>query len=371
MKNGIIQVGIVGFGLSASAFHAPFLRSNPRFQIVAVFERSGNKAEEYFSKLSQQEDKEKRETINHHPVQTIRSMEDLLKIQDLDLVVITTPPETHYPLASLALKHKKHVLLEKPAAITSSQVLHLIKEAEQNALQLCVFQNRRYDSDYLTVKSLIEKGKLGRIVEYEANFDKFRLEVREGIWKEDPNQLGTGILYDLGSHLIDQALDLFGLPDTVSAQLYMQRDGTKIVDAFHLTFGYKKTGLSVLLRSSCFMKQARPHFVLYGTMGSFVKYGLDVQESQLRAGWAPTAHGFGVEPKEQEGRIVVFDGEFKMDGHLETLKGNYSKFFDELADALHDHKKHVPVTAVSAFNTIRLIELAMQSHEEQRVVLFN
>ncbi|GLX66155.1 oxidoreductase [Paenibacillus glycanilyticus] len=343
-----INVGIVGFGLSGQVFHAPIIQAVEGMEIAKVVSSNPEKVKQHLPK-----------------VEVASSLEELLSDESIDLVVITSPNQTHYDYAKQALLAGKHVVVEKPFVNTSEEARDLIETARQQGKLLSVYQNRRWDNDFLTVKSLIEAGELGEIASYEAHYDRYRPQVSER-WREQAGP-GSGMLYDLGAHLIDQALHLFGKPDSVYADLMPQRAGSEVTDYFHLilTYGTKR----VILHSGSIVMQHGPKFQVHGSQGSFVKYGLDSQEDMLRKGGLPGQPEWGQDLEQHYGELTVMvDGKSET-RKVKTLQGSYERFYERMAEAIINHKP-VPVEAEDAWNTIRIIELAMQSSEEKRVVPF-
>ncbi len=341
-----ISVGLVGFGLSGSVFHAPFLTRVPGLSLGAVVTSDPAKVHGVYPQ-----------------VQTVASVDELLARTSVDLVVITTPNTTHHAYARQALLAGKHVVVEKPFTVTTAEADDLIGLAAQRNLVLSVYQNRRWDGDFLTVRRLLEGGALGDLVRYESHFDRFRPDVRVR-WREQ-DLPGSGLLYDLGSHLIDQALVLFGLPRSVRAELKMERAGAQTVDAFDLTLDYGR--LTVALRAGSLIREPRPRFALFGAAGSFVKYGLDPQEDSLRAGGGPGAPGWGADRPELYGRLTTDLHGLTFTGSIATLPGQYQAYYEGIASAIREGQAP-PVTAQQARDTMRIIELAVQSAGELRTV---
>jgi predicted dehydrogenase len=276
-SNDTIGVGLAAFGMSGRVFHAPLLKNNPHFRIRRVMERSKNEADRFLPGI---------------PVS--RSFDALLNDQSAQVIVVNTPDSSHYALAKESLEAGKHVVVEKPFTQTSAQAEELIGLAGRVRRVLTVFQNRRWDGDFLTVQKLLREGLLGRLVDYEAHWDRYRNFIQQGTWKEQTDS-GTGLLQNLGPHLIDQALVLFGLPEAVTAHLRVVRTGGSVTDWFHIRLHYPSMG--VALSSSYLAREPSPRFVLHGTLGSFVKHGIDPQEQALaggrRAGVRGMGHGTG------------------------------------------------------------------------------
>ena len=330
-----IKTALVGYGFSAKTFHIPFITTSDDFHFECISSSQKDVV------LADWPD------VDHY-----QTTDEMIEQSDADLVIITAPNHVHYALAKLALEHNKHVLIEKPFVTRSQEGQALIDLANEKGLLLSVYQNRRYDGDFLTVKRLIEEGKLGQIRVYESHFDRFRPNVQQR-WREVASD-GGGILYDLGPHLLDQALTLFGLPQTISARCKAMRVGAKTTDYAHLTLGYE--GLEVILNASLFCAGPNLRFQVQGDKGSYVKYGLDPQEDCLRAGEQPLGEHWGEE------RMTEF-GQFYDAENVEiipTEKGCYQDFFKDLAKAIQTGEYEF-MDAKQSLNTIKLIELALES----------
>src|SRR5215218_2488632 len=342
-----INVGLIGYGMASRIFHAPFITTTPGLNVTVVLERHSS-----FSKR------------DYPYVDIVRDVDELLIDKTVDLIVVATPNSSHFELAQRALAAGKHVIVEKPFTITSIQAKQLIQIAKEQDRILSVHHNRRWDGDFLTVQKIIGAGALGTLAEYEAHYDRFRNQARGG-WKESDE--GTGVLYDLGSHLIDQAQVLFGLPQMVTADIRTQREFSPIVDNFELILHYD--GLKVTLKSGMLVRETLPRLILHGTKGSFVKYGLDPQEEALNNGRRPDEPGWGTEPRSQWGRINTDIEGLHFEGAVETEPGCYQAFYRNVVEVL-DGRAELAVKPEVALNTIRIIEAAMQSNLEKRSVPF-
>lgn len=343
-----LKVGLVGFGLSGETFHSPFYQRLEEFELTAV--------------LSSKPEKVHKKFPNAH---VVSEFDQVISDPDVDLVVITTPTETHYSFAKQALLAGKHVVVEKPFTTHADEAVELIRIAEEKGKRLSVFQNRRWDNDFLTLKSIIESGALGEINFYESHFDRYRPTVVNR-WKEQ-NLPGAGILYDLGSHLIDQALHLFGLPETVYGDVQIQREGGQVEDYFHIILSYGK--LRVILHTGSIVKSNGPRFQVHGSKGSFIKYGLDSQEGQLRQGKGPGDSLWGNDDPEQYGELTLNVGDLSLNGKVETLTGSYESFYHGLYESITANKP-VPVSPVDALHVIQVIESVRLSSKEKRIVDF-
>jgi scyllo-inositol 2-dehydrogenase (NADP+) len=343
-----IGVGLIGYGMASRVFHAPFIATVEGLNLKKIVERHSA------------------ESIRRYPwVEVVPSVEELLQDEEIDLVVVATPNVSHFDLARQCLLVGKHVIVEKPFTRTSAEAQELIELAKKQERLLSVHQNRRWDGDFLTVQKVVQNKLLGELVEYEAHYDRFRNYPRGG-WKE--NDEATGVLYDLGSHLIDQALILFGLPQMITADIRIQRDFSKVVDNFELVMHYDK--LKVTLKSGMLVREPLPRYILHGTKGAFVKYGLDPQEEALNSGRIPTEPNWGEESKEFWGKLNTEIAGLHFEGRIETVPGSYQSYFQNIVEAVSS-RAGLAVTAEHGRNTIRVIELAMQSSEEKRSVPFS
>ena len=281
----MIKVGVIGFGLAGKVFHAPFVRLVEGMELTAIMRRSGEADPKY------------------RGVQFVRTVDEMLAIDGLQLVVVATPNDSHVPIARQCLEAGKHVVIDKPFAPTLKEAEELVALAKQKQRIVTVFQNRRWDGDFLTVQKLFSQGSLGRVVIFESHFDRFRPNLR-GSWHEKPIP-GMGLMFDLAPHLIDQALVLFGTPEALSADLRKERDGTQVDDAFDITFHYPRS--RALLRASPVTAAPGPRFWICGTTGTYTKYGLDPQEDAMKNGGDPHTADWGKEPQDAWGKLTTAD----------------------------------------------------------------
>lgn len=349
-----INVGLIGFGMAGRLFHGPTINCTDGLKLSKIREtKAPNIAiirERYPDAI------------------IVNDTNEILNDPAIDLVIVATPNVTHYEVATQALSANKHVVVDKPFTVTSAEASVLITLAKTKSKLLTIYQNRRWDSDFQTVKKVIASGLLGNLVEYEAHYDRFRNTIRPDTWKED-GVLGTGLVYDLGSHLIDQAQVLFGLPDTVTADLRTQRQNARIIDNFEIVLDYGK--VKVTLKGGMLIKEALPHFILLGNNGSFVKYGMDVQEEALIEGHAPNkTSNWGQEPENLWGTINTEYNGIELRGKIKSENGNYAGFYENVYNAIIGEEE-LTVKPEQAKNTIRIIELAMQSNEEKRRIEFS
>lgn len=346
-----VNVGIIGYGLSGRVFHAPVIRSVEGFTITAIMTTNPAAMAAI------------RET--DPAVRIAASPEEILESPGIDLVVISVPNTLHYSLARRALELGKHVVVEKPFTITWEEAEELAALAERSGRVLSVYHNRRWDGDFRTVQKIIQGKMLGNLVEFESHFDRFRPVLKANSWREEELP-GSGLLYDLGSHLIDQALTLFGMPERVFADLRVQRVTGKVVDSWELILYYP--GLKVTLKSGSLVREPIPRFMLQGDKGSFVKFGLDVQEDALKAGYMPHARpdwgleaeaAYGILHTELEGVVVR--------GVVTTLPGDYREYYRGIHRAI-TQEEAPPVTARQAADVMRIIAAAAESAEKGRVI---
>ena len=341
----MIRTGLIGYGLGGMAFHAPLIESVPELELAAIVTSRAASVHERYPQ-----------------VQVIADVGTLLADPDITLVVVSTPNDTHFRLAEAALKAGKHVVIDKPFANTVAEAEVLIALAEAKGRVLTVFHNRRWDSDFLTLRKLLGAQRLGDVTLYEARWDRFRPALRDS-WHENAGP-GGGVLIDLGPHLIDQALALFGPPERVTADIVAQREGSLVDDYFELTLHYGR--MRAVLSSAAIVPAPRPRFAVHGTGGSFVKHGLDPQEMQLRAGGRADDPGHGVEDPAQQGTLTLSDGSKQT---VASERGDYRHFYSGVARAIAGSEPP-PVSPGDALAVLRIIELARQSAHEGRSLPF-
>ena len=342
-----INTALLSFGMSGWVFHAPFIHVHPRFNLYAVWERTKNEAE-----------------VKYPGIKTYRTLEELLADEAIELVVVNTPNATHFDFAKAALNAGKHVIVEKPFTVKFEEATELIELAQQKGLMLSVYHNRRFDSDYKVVKRVVKEGLLGDIVEAEFHFDRFKNELSVKAHKEAP-MAGTGALYDLGSHLIDQALQLFGAPQEIFADIRMVRTGSQVDDYFELLFYYPE--FRVRLKCSYLVREPLPAYIIHGTKGSFIKEKSDVQEAALLAGKEPGTADWGAEPPAEQGLLHTEKDGQVIKEHLASQNGNYAHYYDGIFEALRNGAA-VPIPPTDAALVVRVIETAFRSHAEKKVI---
>lgn len=331
--------------MSGRVFHAPLLAAHPDLELYGVLERN------------------KQEAAKRYPdILTYSGYADVLADPAVDLVVVNVPDLMHTNFASEAILAGKHVVVEKPFTVKQTEAEQLISLAKQHGVGLYVFQNRRWDSDFLTIQRVIREGELGRITEMEAHYDRYRPVPPGDTWKEDRNY-GTGILYNLGSHLIDQALVLFGMPEELYAELDTQRQNGRVTDYFHLILNYARH--RVILKSGYLVKKQPFRYLIHGELGTFMKAGQDPQESRLDQGWAADDPRIGEEEAADYG--IIFTRDQPEGRAVPSEKGNYLKFYDGVVSALRGRPEQA-VSAREGARVVQIIELARESHKNGKKV---
>lgn len=344
----MIEVGLVGFGLAGRAFHAPVIRAVPGMHLAAILQRTGNEAEEKYPDL-----------------RVVRNMEELLALREIRLVVIATPNDTHYSLARQCLEAGRDVVVDKPFTTALEEARSLVELAKKAGRLITVYQNRRFDGDFQTIRKLVAEGTLGRIVRLETNYDRYRPQLKPGAWRETA-RAGSGILFDIAPHLIDHALVLFGLPDGVTADVRIERENAVADDAFDIMFHYPG-GMRAVLRSSILAAAPRPRFVLHGTQGSFVKQTFNPLENNLRQGNIPTQGPWGAEPEQNWGVLTVPEGDKFSQRRIPSASCDYRDYYANVRDALLG-KAEAAVSPEWALNVMRLLEMARESSEKHRTI---
>ncbi|MBE9584150.1 Gfo/Idh/MocA family oxidoreductase [Mucilaginibacter sp. JRF] len=333
-----IVAGLLAFGMSGRVFHAPFLNTSENFRLKAVVERNQKKAHEYYPDI-----------ISYN------ATEELLADDEIELVVINTPNYTHYDLTKQALNAGKHVLLEKPAAATTAEVKELFDLARSVNKHLLVYQNRRWDSGFLSVKEVIESGRIGDLIEVHFRFDRYRAAIGPKTFKEGKDMAANGITYDLGPHLLDNAIALFGRPLSWHKTTGSYREGSQVDDYINLHLKYPNQ-VNVYLTAGLLIAEHLPAFVIHGKLGSFVKPRTDVQEDQLNEGMMPTDTAYGIEPAGSEGKLVTFDEQGqKVVEQVPSKKGDYKNLFKAVYHTIREGALY-PVTEEHIAWQIKILE---------------
>ncbi|AJF73482.1 oxidoreductase [Raoultella ornithinolytica] len=332
-----IRVAIIGYGYASKTFHAPLISGTPGMTLAAVSSSDEGKVR-----------------IDWPAVPVVAEPRQLLDDPNIDLIVIPTPNDTHFPLAKAALEAGKHVVVDKPFTVTLSQARELDAVARSRGRLLSVFHNRRWDSDFLTIKSLINEGLLGEVCYFESHFDRYRPRIRDR-WRERGGP-GSGIWFDLGPHLLDQAICLFGLPVSMTVDLAQLRPGAQSTDYFHAVLVYPQR--RVILHATLLAAAETARFIVHGSRGSYIKYGLDPQEERLKNGERLPQEDWGYDMR--DGILTRVDGEDRSEESWLTLPGHYPAYYAAIRDALNGNGEN-PVPASQAIQIMELIELGIES----------
>lgn len=347
----LVKVGLCAFGMSGKVFHAPFLKEHPGFFMSAVVERS------------KEDSKEK-----YPDAEIYRSVEEMLKNADIEVVVVNTPVQTHFEYVKMALEAGKNVIVEKPFTVTVSEAEELVNLAENKNLFLSVYQNRRFDRDYLQVQKVLAEGKLGNVRETEIRFDRFRTEPSGKEHKENPEQNGSGSMHDLGSHLVDQAVQLFGFPEKLFADVFSMKGESFANDYFEILL-YYKNDLRVRLKSSVFTKEDHYAYKIHGDKGSFLQERTDNQENELVAGAVPTYGKEWMQPlKESDGILNYFNENSETERVLTSSEfGNYMNYYQQIYEHIV-FGYALPSLGNEVVQNMKIIEAALESSKKRKVV---
>lgn len=345
----MVRVGLIGFGLAGQAFHAPVIRGVPGMELACILERHGSHAKQRYPE-----------------VRVARTLDEILSDESIGLCVVATPNDSHFSYAKACLEAGRDVVVDKPLTPTLAEAKQLFDLAAKRGRMMTVYQDRRWDGAFLTVRKLVQSGALGSVAEYEARFDRFRLEAKPGAWREQADFPAAGVLWDLGPHVIDGALVLFGEPETLYASALRQRETSLVDDAFDVIMRYPHT--IATLRARIIVYAPSHHLLLHGTAGSFVKYGMDPQEEILRSDKYPDGTDWGadwgLEPEQCWGTLSRV-GETPR--KVPTERGDYRGFYANVRDAI-EKKAPLDVTPEQALRTMRALVLAHKSSRERRVV---
>lgn len=342
-----IKTAILSFGLSGKAFHAPFIHLHKGFELVGIWERSKSISLEFYP-----------------GIKIYRSLEEILNDDSIELVVVNTPTATHFDYTKKVLEAGKHAVVEKAFTTTTAEAIELKELADKKHLVLSVFQNRRWDSDFKTVKKIIQEGWLGEIMEVEIHFDRYNEVLSPKPHKEIPAP-GAGILNDLSPHLVDQALHLFGMPQAVFADLRITRPGSQVDDYFEILFYYPM--LRVRLKSGYQVREPFASYVIHGRKGSFLKSRGDVQETMLVANHKPNTTDWGTEPESEQGLLhTEKDGKLIRE-RIPTLQGNYYDYYDGIYQAIRNGQP-VQVSAEDGIHVMQIIDACFESNKERKVI---
>ncbi len=341
----MINVGLIGFGLAGRSFHAPVISRIPGLHLAAILQRTGSEA-----------------ATAYPDAEIARNLDELLAIPDIRLIVIASPNETHVPFARQCLTAGRDVVVDKPFATSYNEAAELVHFAEKSGHLLTVYQNRRYDGDFQALRQLVAAGTLGRIVRFETNYDRFRPNLKPNAWREQQVP-GAGILFDIGPHLIDHAMQLFGRPEAITADIRIEREGGLADDAFDILFQYPNN-MRAVLRSSILAATQRPRFLLFGTNGAFLKQTFDPQEMNLRRGEISKDKPWGAEPEENWGLLALSDGTKTTHRRIPSGIGDYRDYYANVRDVLLGQAQPA-VTLAQALDVMRVLELARESNAER------
>jgi predicted dehydrogenase len=336
----MINVGLVGFGFAGKVFHAPVISAVPGLQLRAIVQRSGDDAGALYPNA-----------------RIVRSVEELLAMDEIQLVVVATPNTSHFPMARQCLVAGRDVVVDKPFTTTYAEAEELVALAKQKGRLLTVYQNLRFNGDFRTIRKLVEANRLGRVAFYEAHFDRYRLQLRSDAWREKAEP-GSGVFFDLGVHLIDQAMVLFGRPQAISADIRIERAGAAVDDAFDVVLHYPR--MRALLRATMLAANADLRFVVRGEQGAFMKYGIDPQEAALKRGEMPTEDRWGRESESKWGTLYSPSGDSPVAEAIPTLPGDYRLFYSNVRDAILG-KASPEVTHDQMLDAMYALELAQES----------
>lgn len=331
-----IKTGVLSFGMSGSLFHCPFLDIHSDFELAGIVERTTKKAH-----------------LTYRNIISYNSVDEILANSELELIVINTPNSTHFEFALKSIKAKKNILIEKPFTVTSDEAKLLFKEAKKNKCCVFAYQNRRYDSDFLSVKRIVESGKLGKLIEVHFRYDRYHIEISNNITKESPIP-GNGLIYNLGPHVIDAAISLFGIPIKWSKITKRIRPNTKIDDYASIHLEYEN-GLQVYATVSLLVADAQKSFVLHGTKGSFVKNRCDIQEEQLKSGMKPDNSDYGQELPNQEGILTIIENGIAKQEKIVSKKSSYINIYEDVYQTIRNNKSY-PISEAQIIKQLEILE---------------
>jgi len=345
---GPIEVGLVGFGLAGRAFHAPVITRVPGLHLAAIVQRTGEQAAEAYP-----------------GVRIVRSFEELLTIPEIRLMVLASPNHTHFDFARRALLAGRDVLVDKPFATSVAEAVELVQLAAAQKRTITVYQNRRYDGDFSAIRKIVADGTLGRIINFETHYDRYRPNLKVGVWREQVGP-GNGIWFDIGPHLVDHAITLFGEPESISADIRIVREQAVADDSFDVVLHYPNK-LRATLSSSILAAATRPRFVVQGALGTFIKQSFDPTEVNLRFDRIPPTGPWGAEPEENWGVLTAPDGDGFTTQRIPGAPVDYRDYYANLRDALLG-KAPIAVTTQAALNVMQVLELARESSAKRCTV---
>lgn len=347
MKSAV-KTALASFGMSGQVFHGPFLKTNSGYEVISVLERSKMLSQKLF-----------------HDVTIVDSFDKILENRDIELVIVNTPDRFHFEMASAALNAGKHVVVEKPVTLRSQEAEQLVQLSHKVGKILAVFQNRRWDGDFLTVQKILKDGKLGRLIEFESHYDRYRTQITPGTWKEQGDEY-AGVLYNLGSHMVDQAYVLFGKPTAVTAHLKIVRIGGIVTDYYDIRLDYNT--FSAILKCSYLVHTPGPRYILNGELGSFIKYGIDPQEEMLKTGLLPESENWGAEPDDLWGTLYYSKNGDARSLKIPTISGNYHHFYNNLFESIRNGKELL-VQPEETVEVLKILEACIISNREKRTII--
>ena len=342
-----IKTALTSFGMSGLVLHGPLLKVNPGYEVIQIYERTKNNSKDLFP-----------------DAEIVRSYDTILQNPEIELVVVNVPDKFHYQMVKQALEAGKHVIVEKPVTQRSKDAEELLEIARRKNLVFTVFQNRRWDGDFLTVQKVIKNGNMGRLIEFESHYDRYRTFIQPDTWKEEGDEY-AGVLHNLGSHMVDQAFVLFGKPSAVTAHLRIVREGGRVNDYYDLRLEYEN--FSAVLKCTYLAKNPGPRYSIFGEYGTFHKWGIDPQEEMLKAGHLPQGDGWGKESPDDWGVLVYEKEGVNFEGQVETLPGNYNAVYDNLCDAIRNGGE-LAVKPEESIEVLKILEACLESNREKKTI---
>jgi scyllo-inositol 2-dehydrogenase (NADP+) len=349
MTSAPIVTALLSYGMSGEVFHAPLIAAHGHFNLHTIVQRKSTHASKRYP-----------------DARIVNTVEKVFEDPAIELIVVNTPNDTHVDYVTRALEAGKHVIVEKPFTVTAAEADQLIALSKKKNKILTVFQNRRWDGGFLTVKKIIENKLVGKIAELEVHYDRFRNYIQPNTWKEETGK-GTGILYNLGSHMLDQIINLFGFPKEMDARIGIQRPGGKVDDYYDIRLQY--SDFHVIVKSSYLVREQGPQYILHGTEGSFIKYGIDPQEQALKEEKIPGTAGWGTEEKQYWGKLNTTVDGLHVEGVIETLPGDYMGFYNNVYEVIRENKP-LAVKPEESREVIRLIEACYESNRTRQAIKF-